>query len=226
MLPHLLSRIAVPLFIAAGVVLASSAKAEPTPPSGQLRLPPKAWQVVKRDSGPVNYYSIIADPARPYIRAQYRPPWETMVLGVAIPEDDRERARTLRWSWRAITLPANGNECGGAADSAAVVYVSWRRTLRWYTIKYVWSSVGPKGATCDGKRNPFLAQDTVILESGGPLNQWKTEEIDLAAEFRKHFASGDPNASVPDFLGLGIMTDGDQSRSESAADYADFTVLW
>jgi hypothetical protein len=31
---------------------------------------------------------------------------------------------------------------------------------------------------------------------------------------------------VPDFIGVGLMTDGDQTRSESAADYGDFTVGW
>jgi hypothetical protein len=190
-----------------------------------VRLNVKSWQVVKQESGPVNYYKVIDDPAMPFIRGQYRPPYATTVLGAPIPEAERSQARTLRWSWRAVTLPKDGNECAsGKTDSAAVVYVSWRRTLRWYTVKYVWSSVGPKGVTCGGKRNPFVAQDTVILESGGPLNEWKTETIDLRAEFRKHFESGDPNADVPDLLGIGIMTDGDQTQSESAADYANFVI--
>ena len=30
--------------------------------------------------------------------------------------------------------------------------MTWKRTLRWYSVKYVWSSVGPKGTTCDRKR--------------------------------------------------------------------------
>jgi len=138
---------------------------------------------------------------------------------------DRERARTLKWSWRAVTLPSGGNECAnGKGDSAAVVYATWKRGLRYYTLKYVWSAVGPKGAVCDQKRNPFVAQDTVVLESGGPLGEWRTESVDLKAEFRKHFEKGDPNASVPDFLGVAIMTDGDQTKSESVADYADFVL--
>ena len=106
----------------------------------------------------------------------------------------------------------------------AVIYVTWKRGLRWYTLKYVWSSVGAKGAVCDTKRNPFVAQDTVILQSGGPLNVWKRESIDLKAEFRKHFEDGDPRASVPDLLGIGLMSDGDQTQSESSADYADFVL--
>ncbi|MET0792256.1 MAG: DUF3047 domain-containing protein [Polyangiaceae bacterium] len=189
------------------------------------RFPMSAFRVVERESGPTNYYKLYRDSDPPFIRAEYHPPFETTVLGVEVPDADRASARVLSWRWRAVTLPKGGNECvEGKGDSAAVVYVSWRRTLRWYALKYVWSAVGPKGAVCDKKSNPFAAQDTVVLESGAPLDVWKTERIDLKAEFRKHFEGGDQTASVPDFMGVGIMSDGDQTHSDSAADYADFVL--
>ena len=90
----------------------------------------------------------------------------------------------------------------------------------------MWSSVGPKGWTCDRKRNLFLAQDTVILESGGPTNVWQAEEIDLKKEFRRHFEDGNVDAAVPDFQGVGLMSDGDQTQSDSAADYGNFVISW
>ena len=71
-----------------------------------------------------------------------------------------------------------------------------------------------------------MVQDTVILESGGPVNEWRTEEIDPSAEFRAHFEKGNPNADVPDLVGLGIMSDGDQTNSISSADYEGFTLLY
>jgi hypothetical protein len=192
---------------------------------GAVNLDVTRWQVVKRDSGPVNYYEVVADPSTPFIHAHYTPPEATTVLGVQIADDDRPRARSVSWQWRAVTLPKGGDECvDGRTDSAAVVYLTWKKMFRWYTLKYVWSAVGRRGAVCDGKRNPFVAQDTIILESGGPLGVWRGEEIDLRAEFRKHFDGGDPNGDVPDFVGIGIMTDGDQTKSESAADYASFTL--
>jgi hypothetical protein len=70
----------------------------------------------------------------------------------------------------------------------------------------------------------FVAQDTIVLETGGPLGVWADERIDLRGEFRRHFEGGNPNAAVPDLVGIGIMSDGDQTRSESAADYADFVL--
>jgi hypothetical protein len=192
----------------------------------EVHMPVNQWHIIERESGPINYYSVVNDPITPYIRAQYRPNYETAVLGYQLSDDDREHARKVRWSWRAVSLPQGGNECAaGKGDSAAVVYLTWKRGLRWYSLKYVWSSVGPQGAVCDRKRNPFVAQDTTILETGGPLNTWKKEEIDLYDAFRWHFEDGHADADVPKFFGVGIMTDGDQTQSASVADYADFVLV-
>jgi hypothetical protein len=186
------------------------------------------FKFIKSESGPVNYYTVVPDPAHgAYIHASYQPGMSTAVLGYEIQSDaDKEGARTLRWSWRARTLPTGGNECAsGVEDSAADVYVLWKRGLRFYSLKYVWSAAGTKGAVCDKRRNPFSARDTVILESGGPLDTWVTEQIDLKAEFRKHFEDGNADAEVPPFKGVGIMTDGDQTKSPSGADYGPFVVF-
>jgi hypothetical protein len=218
----------IALCVSTRVTSADDAKPAPPPPPApnELQLGVKSWRIIDRESGPVNYYSIVDDPTMPFIRAQYRPPTKTAVLGVQVAESDRQRARKLRWTWRAMTLPVGGDECAsGKEDAAATIYVSWKRGLRWYTLKYEWSSVGRKGAICKPKRNPFVAQDTVIQESGGPLATWKTEEIDLKAEFRSHFENGDPKADVPEFQGVALLTDGDDTNSESAADYADFVLV-
>ncbi len=146
------------------------------------------FRVVQRESGPINYYTLVDEAPWPYIRASYQPPDETTVLGYAVPDALRRSVAALRWTWRALALPRGGNECAeGRGDSAAVVYVTWRRGLRWYSLKYVWSSVGPKGATCDRKSNPFRAQDTIIVDSGPPLREWHTVTIDPDLEYRNHF---------------------------------------
>jgi Protein of unknown function (DUF3047) len=201
--------------------------ASPIASARELAVDIGQWRVVQRDSGRDLYYTQVHDPAMPFLRARYRPPMQTTVLGWPLPEDIRASARTLRWRWRAETFPVGGNECArGKEDSAAVVYATWKRGLRWYTLKYAWSSVGPRGATCDRKRNLLVAQDTIVLESGGPTDQWRNEEIDLKGEFRRHFEDGKADADVPDFIGLGVMSDGDQTQSESAADYAAFVVQY
>jgi hypothetical protein len=203
----------------------SAGRAQAAQSGGAVNLDVTRWHVVTRESGPVNYYRVVDDPSLPFIHAEYTPPEKTTVLGVEISDSDRSRARAVSWQWRAVTLPQGGDECAsGKGDSAAVVYLTWKRGLKWYTLKYVWSSVGQRGAVCDRKRTPFVSQDTIILQSGGPLGVWRSELIDLKQEFRRHFGDGDPNAEVPDFVGIGIMTDGDQTKSASSADYADFVL--
>jgi len=191
-----------------------------------LSIEPATWRVVKSESGPVNYYKVVSDGGSGFVRSRYVPPLKTVVLGWQTPEADRQRVKALKWTWRARVLPKGGDECRkGSGDSAAVVYVTWKRGLRYYTLKYVWASSGAKGSVCARKRNPFVAQDTVILEVGPPLDAWRTVELDLAREFRKHFAEGEPDAEVPDFVGIGIMSDGDQTASESSADFGTFVVV-
>src|SRR5262249_19274155 len=153
-----------------------------------------------------------------FIRAAYRPPMETTVFGYELPDDVRDSARKVRWRWRATVLPRAGATCSTAPDSAATVYVAWKRGLRWYVLKLQWAAALAKGSACERRRNLFAAQDSVVLESGASGGVWVTEEIDLRQEFRRHFADGDPNADVPDFKGVAIMTDGDDTESGSGAD--------
>lgn len=183
------------------------------------------WRVIDSQSGPDNYYGVVEDPDGAFIRAAYRPPMETTVLGYELADEVLESARRVRWSWRATVLPRAGATCSNAADAAATVYVAWKRRLRWYVLKYVWAAALPKGSACERRRNLFVAQDSVVLETGAAAGVWATEEIDLRAEFRRHFADGDPSADVPDFKGVAIMTDGDDTESTSGADYARFVLI-
>jgi hypothetical protein len=207
------------LALACGVLLAPAQAAAPPP----WPIAVQSFRLVERVSGPLNYYSVRPGPPA-HIHSDYQPGNKTAVVGYDA-KPWQARARKLRWRWRALTLPRGGDECrDGKGDSAAVVYVTWKRGLRYYTLKYVWSAVGARGAVCDKKRNPFLAQDTVIRESGAPLDEWRSVELDLPTEFRRHFEGGDAKAAVPDLFGVGLMSDGDQTGSPSSADFADFTL--
>ncbi len=208
---------------------AAPAPSAPPPPPflSEEKLAVSGFRVVERDSGPVNYYQLAGPSDGRYLHADYRPPLETVTLGLEIPDPLRQRARKLRWSWRALQLPNGGNDCvPGRGDSAAAVYVVWKSGLKYYAVKFAWAGAGRRGRICQQSRNLFTAQDAVIQESGGPLGRWVTEEVDLQQVFRSHFRGGDPRAEIPDLVGLGILTDGDQTRSESAADYTGFTLLY
>jgi hypothetical protein len=185
-----------------------------------------SFAVLKRDSGPTNYYRVIEDPRGDYIRGEYAPGLETVTLFTDVGDGLRKGVERIRFRWRALALPVGGNECAdGLGDGAASFYVVWKRGLRWYSLKFIWSSAAPVGVTCNRTRNPFVASDSIIVHSGAPTGVWFEEEIEPEKLFREHFADGNPDAEVPELQGIGVMTDGDQTQTASAADYAGFVLF-
>jgi Protein of unknown function (DUF3047) len=179
------------------------------------------------DSGPAVYYEVVDEDGVSMLRGSYRPGLDTVVMGIEIPEAVRGSVRRLKWRWRARAFPNGGNECRpGWGDSAASVNVAFKRGFRWYVLKYVWSPVARLGAVCDRKRTLLLVRDTIVLESAGSLETWRTEVVDVRRAFIEHFAGGDRRVEVPDLVGIGVMTDGDQTHSVSGADWADFEIQY
>jgi len=177
------------------------------------------------DSGHHAYYELRSDERGPYLHAAFRPGDDAVKQALAIRETERSGRHRLAWRWRALVLPVGGNECDPRrTDSAGSVYVAWRRGLRWYGLKYAWSSVGPLGAVCDRRDNPLMRGETIIQRTGGPLGVWVDESLDLELEFRKHFADGDRHADVPDLIGIAVLTDGDETHSASSADFGSFVL--
>ena len=204
----------------------TAAFGNPPPGAHEYPLDVGRFRVLQRDSGPTSYYWLIDDPAGRFIRGVYRPPLETVTLFADVGDSLRRDVARIRFRWRAWVLPVGGNECiEGRGDAAANVYIAWKRGMRWYSLKLAWSSGEvPAGVTCDIKRNAFVASDTVVLRSGPPTGVWHEEEIDPAALFRAHFEGGNPAAEVPELQGIGILTDGDQTHTVSAADYSGFVL--
>ena len=115
------------------LLVAAAPEGTPAPAAAPLavtKIDVHSFRVVDSYSGPVSYYRLVEDPEQPFIRGVYRPPLETVTLGAEVPENLRQKTRRLRWRWRAQVLPKDGNECApGYGDSAASVYVSWKRGL-------------------------------------------------------------------------------------------------
>lgn len=202
-------------------------------PAGAEELPLEvaSFKPLQRDLGPdsappaPDYYRVVHEGAAVYLHAEYKPETETVTLFREVPEQARRGVHHIRWRWRALAFPRGGNECvPDHGDSAANVYVTWKRGMRWYSLKFIWSGEAPPGSTCNRIRNPFVASDSVVLRSGERTGEWREEVVELDRLFRDHFANGDPEAEIPELQGLGILTDGDQTHSTSAADYAGFVL--
>lgn len=211
------------------LLLALAWSGDGTAPAPEARhrtvIAPAAFSVFKEDSGPVNYYSVGAEEGVPLIRAVYRPGLGNVVLKATVPEQARHTVTSVSWRWRVHSLPRDANDCGpGASDAAASVFLAFKAGLKLMVIKYVWSTVGTVGTSCQSARGWFFDRDTILVQVGGPLDVWNSYAVDPRREFVKHY--GGRLEDVPDFVAIGLMTDGDNSQTPAEADYADFVVEW
>jgi hypothetical protein len=191
----------------------------------QLALSPRSFKVLEQDSGPVNYYSVLTEGGTEFIHSSYKPPLATVVLAAVVPEAARLTASRVSWRWRVHSPPTDSNDCGpGFSDSGAGVFLTFKSGMKYKILKYVWSTTGKVGSFCQSKRGLFLDRDTILLHVGGPLDTWQPESVDPRADYAKHFET--KLEDVPDFVGIAVMSDGDQSNSVVESDYADFVVRW
>ncbi len=155
-------------------------------------------------------------------------------------EIDLIQTPRLRWRWRVSEAPTVDDEqTRDGDDFAARVYVtfpfdrdqaSWLdrvrhqigrrlfgRELPGRALTFVWSQSAPAGESWP---NPFDPNIRMRAVTQGPVDGWRTVEVDIASFWRESFGSPPPRPT-----GLALMTDSDQSCSRAQAWYADFRLL-
>lgn len=87
------------------------------------------------------------------------------------------------------------------------------------TLMYVWCNTRAPGSVIINPRTDRIRK--LVVESGaGRLNQWLDYERDIAADFEQAF--GEPPGNL---LGIGLMTDTDNTRSHTQAWYGPVTLV-
>ena len=87
------------------------------------------------------------------------------------------------------------------------------------TLMYVWCNKRAPGSVIINPRTDRIRK--LVLESGpAHLNQWRDYERHIAADFEAAF--GEPPG---DLLGIGLMTDTDNTRSQTQAWYGPVTLV-
>ena len=126
----------------------------------------------------------------------------------------------MRWRWRVWSLPVGGDEeISDKNDSGAAVRIIFHGCLRARMLKYVWSSSLPKGTETESAGNSKIK--VVVLRSGTQdLGKWLWEEVDAYADYKRVFG-GEPR---PVRI-LGVITDANNTKTLSKADYDDFTFI-
>lgn len=159
-----------------------------------------------------------------------------------LPLDDVDLARTpvLRWRWRVLRpLEVEDERSRGGDDFAARVYVMFRfeperasllerarrrlgqtlfgTTLPGTALSFVWTGAIEPGEIWT---NPHAAESKMVAIARGAFRSWRDASVDVPRTYRRAFGRPAPAA-----LGLGIMTDADDTCQRAVAEYADFRFV-
>jgi hypothetical protein len=121
----------------------------------------------------------------------------------------------LEWSWKAITLPKNG-DCRKKAtdDQAAQLYIVWPRfpeAVRSQIIGYIWDSTAPAGSIVKSEKTSTVTY--VVMRSGAAdLGKWITERRNVVEDYQKIYGTQPDN---PGFISIAIDSDDTVSSAES-----------
>lgn len=175
---------------------------------------PADWKSREKASEAV--YSVQRDVSGVFLHAESVDNAYTIGLKASV---SLEEYPYLQFSWRAIDLPAGGNEemkkTNDGALGVYVVFEGWAMPPR--SIKYVWSTTLPEGSVTT---SPYSKRaKIVVLRSGQEnLGKWIDEEVNVLEDYRRLYGEED----VPRVKAIGILTDSDNTRTHSIGDYRFF----
>ena len=146
----------------------------------------------------------------------------SIIILKQVSEWDANEYPVLSWRWRATVLPEGGDErIRSKNDSSVAVYVVLDQNFIGVpkTLKYVWSTTVPVGTHY--RREGIGRPHVIVLETGKEkLGQWVEESVDVHADYVRIFGKKPPRKAV----GIGILTDGNATGTDSKGDYDDFVV--
>lgn len=156
-----------------------------------------------------------------FLKSRWLPGTEANALKKNLSWDAKEFPK-LRWKWRVQKFPTGAKITEGKkSDAAAQVYLLWKGFPTYYVIKYFWATDDKVGTLLE-QGTPFIGKlRGLVIRSGGKVDEWHTETRNVLEDFAKYFG-GDPPGKVK---GLAILSDADETKTQSEADYDDFEIL-
>ncbi len=178
---------------------------------------PSNWRAKDQEEA-AKVYSVQAEGEKKFLHADARG------LSVQISYEkkwDLSEYPMLRWQWRAVTFPEGSDErIKKGNDSVLGLYVVLSGLPFVKSIKYIWSDTQPVGAAFD---SPFSSGSKMIVIRSGraQAGTWLTEERDVLSDYERFFGKKkNPNA-----IGIGILTDADNTNSRAVGDYGEIAIL-
>ncbi|WP_394837231.1 DUF3047 domain-containing protein [Pendulispora rubella] len=127
-----------------------------------------------------------------------------------------DKVASLEWKWRVTRHPQVKDDAW--EDCAAGIYVIIKQPsmiVGGRGFKFGW--LAKPGAT--GTHQHGLLQVPLRSEPAGP--EWRQESVDLCALYRKEYGACEGQK----VLYVGVVTDGDGTKTLAEADYANFTLV-
>lgn len=182
---------------------------------------PLTWKAWRGDDDLArNLYTIREEKGNRYLHAA--DDGSSVIILKQVSEWNANEYPVLSWRWRATVLPEDGDErIRTKNDSSVAVYVVLDQNFIGVpkTLKYVWSTTAPVGTHY--RREGIGRPHVIVLESGKEkLGQWVEESVDVHADYVRIFGKKPPRKAV----GIGILTDGNATGTDSKGDYDDFVV--
>lgn len=227
----------LPTLLFAATVSAQSSV--PVPFSSLQHLQGSGWQPltfpnIDRHS----HYQLVEIDGRHLVRATSSDSASGLIFRVHV---DPNQYPIIRWRWKISAVYKKGDAHKKAGDDyPARIYVafafepdraSWWEKLRrkaaqiFYkgplpgsALNYIWANRLPRGQII---ANAFSPQTMMLsVESGNRhRGQWRTEQRNIVADYRKAFGH-----NPPPIVGIGIMTDSDNTGESATAWYGDIEL--
>ena len=227
------------LFLATTQSYAAPAGTLPAPFSGLKQIKGSGWQPLtfpKIDRH--TRYTLVQVQGGNVVRAHSDNSASGLIYKVHI---DPRKYPVIRWRWKISGVYAKGDAHRKSGDDyPARLYVAFAfqpdRASLWEKLKrkaaklfyngplpgsalnYIWANKLPQGQIIT---NAFSPQTKMVaVESGdAKKGQWVTEQRNILKDYRQAFGH-----NPPPIVGIGIMTDSDNTGSSATAWYGDITL--
>ncbi len=217
-------KITFPLIIVALLLLTGNAISNEQKHRVNVKIPiDSEWKRLPQYSGPDIYYKILNEDGINFLRAHFKPELKTTIFYRKLPKVP-PKYKKLKFRWRVYKFPEGANETiEGRMDAAASVYLFFKDGIKKYVIKYIFSMANKKGFNFRAQDSNFLNKlhIVVIEDRVSEAGKWLEYEINFYDDFKKYFERED----VPQFMGIGVLSDGDGTKKEVIADYAEFVLI-
>lgn len=166
-------------------------------------------------------YRVVGEPGATYLESSSKGASSGLFLKI---DTKASPDLFLDWRWRAKKFPMKRREKladRSQDDFAARIYVVFAGTNFFNTrvIEYIWDETLPVNTFSS---SPFSGNVKLFVIASGlaPLDGWRHEERNIYDDYKKLFGS-EPERAI---AAIALMSDSDNTGTESAADFGDFVV--